>query len=102
MALHPVYRFSWTAAKAESNRIKHGVDFATATDVFRDPLAVTIFDADHSETEDRWVTLGQTEDGLLVVVHTLRETQPDMLDVHVISARRATTKERRQYEEGAE
>jgi uncharacterized DUF497 family protein len=60
---------------------------------------MTIFDSDHSEAEDRWVTLGKTNDGvLLVVVHTFQEHQGSAT-VRVISTRKATMREQHQYEE---
>jgi uncharacterized DUF497 family protein len=62
-------------------------------------LAVSIYDEDHSETEERWVTLGQAENGqLLVVVHSYHETSPSEAMVRIISARPATKHEQRQYE----
>lgn len=68
------FDFDWDANKARSNLKKHGVPFRLATTVFRDPLALTIYDDEHSENEERWVTLGQAENGqLLVVVHTSEE-----------------------------
>jgi hypothetical protein len=57
-----VYHFEWDEEKAKANLSKHKVGFRLATDVFRDPLALTIYDAEHSENEERWITLGQTED----------------------------------------
>ena len=65
------YRFEWDPHKAVANRRKHGIGFEQAATVFRDPLAVSIYDEDHSENEERWITLGQAENGsLLVLVHT--------------------------------
>ena len=86
--------FAWDPAKAGTNRRKHGVDFADAVGVFDDPFAVTIEDADAGE--ERFVTLGcDLLVRTLVVVWTLRGD-----DIRLISARRATRRERRQYEEG--
>ena len=56
-----VYDFDWYPAKAQSNLRKHGVSFRLATTVFRDPLAITLYDENHSDDEDRWVTLGHAE-----------------------------------------
>lgn len=68
------YRFEWGPNKAVTNRRKHGIGFEQAATVFRDNLAVSIYDEDDSEDEGRWVTLGQAENGaLLVVVHTYQE-----------------------------
>jgi uncharacterized DUF497 family protein len=76
--------------------------FELAATVFRDPLQVSVYDEDHSESEERWVTLGQAENGkLLVVVHTFEETN-EGAKVRVISAREATKRERQDYEDGRE
>lgn len=85
----------WDPAKAEINRLKHGVAFRDAVTVLRDPLAATFPDPDHSVGEARYVTIGACEAGhLLVVAHTEEEDE-----VRIISARRATPRERRFYEE---
>jgi len=87
--------FEWHAKKAEANERKHGVSFEEASSAFEDPRSVTIPDPDHSREEDRFVLMGRSAGGrIVVVVHTLRgET------VRLISARRATPSERRTYEE---
>jgi hypothetical protein len=83
----------WDANKAASNLRNHGVDFADAASVLLDDMALTILD-DSVDEEDRFVTLGMDALGrLLVVVYTWRE---DIL--RLISARPATTGERRRYE----
>lgn len=94
----PEQDVSWDPAKAQSNLAKHGVSFAQAATVLADPLALTVFDAAHSETEERWFTLGLSADGqLLAVAHTYRQTEPTHGQVRVISARTATRREREQY-----
>src|SRR4030042_695081 len=66
-------QFEWDPAKARVNLRKHGVPFREAASVFRDPLGITIFDPDHSEEEDRFVTFGFSGGGrLLLVAHTHR------------------------------
>lgn len=90
--------FIWNPHKAASNLRKHGVSFADASQVFNDPLALTLFDADHSEGEERWVTLGQIKGRLVVVVHTWQEQGSDRVHVRIISAREATAHEVKQYE----
>jgi uncharacterized DUF497 family protein len=96
-----VYRFAWDPDKAEANRRTHRVTFEQAATVFRDPLALSRYDEEHSETEERWVSLGQAESGtLLVVVHTFEELAPNEAQVRIISAREATARERQQYESG--
>ena len=93
------YEFEWDDAKAESNVQKHGVGFREAIEVFLDPLAMARYDDDHSEEEDRWVTLGRSaEGGLLVVVHTFFEVEANSALIRIISARLATRREREQYE----
>lgn len=95
-----VYHFEWEAAKARTNLKKHGVSFRLATAVFRDPLALTTFDDEHSETEERWVTLGRTENGrYLVVVHTFAQVNEAEIHIRLISARAADRQEIRDYEE---
>jgi hypothetical protein len=88
-------RFEWDGAKAASNLAKHRVSFAEASTVFGDPNSITIADPLHSTSEDRFVILGLSYTGkLLVVVHTERGE-----NIRIISARRANRKERRTYEE---
>jgi len=88
--------FEWDAEKAASNLAKHGVSFDEAATVFGDPLAMTYFDPDHSDDEDRFLTFGLSTNGnVLVVSHTDRGEQ-----TRIISARRATRSERRSYEQG--
>lgn len=94
------YNFEWDPAKAKQNPRKHGVSFGRAAQVFLDPLAISIYDAEHSEEEDRWVTLGMDRnDVLLVVVHTFREMDSDNYNIRIISARKATRREAEQYHE---
>ncbi|MBA3811078.1 MAG: BrnT family toxin [Caulobacteraceae bacterium] len=94
--------FDWDSAKARSNRAKHGVSFDEAVAVFADPLALSRLD-DHGVVEERWVTLGRNTPGrLLLVVHTYVELNQDRTAVRIISARPATLREARQYEEEME
>ncbi|MDR0565037.1 MAG: BrnT family toxin [Azoarcus sp.] len=93
--------FSWDPAKAHSNIVKHGVGFDEAAWVLHDRLAITVFDAAHSETEERWFTVGMSPAGrLLTVSHTFVISDVLRARVRIISARKATRNERRQYEEG--
>lgn len=93
------FHFEWDAAKAAGNRRKHGVSFDLAATVFRDPLMISIPDEEHSETEERWITMGQAENSkLLLVVHTYLEISANAANVRIISARPATKQEQRQYE----
>jgi hypothetical protein len=89
-------RFEWDEAKAQTNLAKHGVSFEEAATVFQDPLSVTIPDPLHSQKEERFVIQGMSVDQrLLVVVHT-EEAEA----IRLISARLATRREQRDYEEG--
>jgi uncharacterized DUF497 family protein len=88
--------FEWDPRKARSNLIKHGVGFEEASTVFGDLSSLTIPDPGHSRTEERYVTMGTTFTGkLLVVVHTDRGD-----NIRIISARRASRRERSSYEKG--
>lgn len=88
--------FEWDDGKAKANESKHGVPFAEAMTVFADPLSLTGYDPDHSTDEDRYLTMGLTVDGrLLVVSHVDRDDR-----VRIISAREATRTERKDYEDG--
>lgn len=104
MPEHFAYLFEWDPEKAAENAAKHLVAFELAATVFRDPLHVAVYDDEHSDVEDRWVTLGRSENGkLLVVVHTFEEAPGgDSAKIRVISAREATRRERRDYEDGHE
>ena len=87
--------FAWDAAKARQNIAKHGVSFEEARAVFRDPLSFTFEDEGHSVGERRFLTIGRGSDGaLLVVAHT-----DDSETIRIISARRATPRERRRHED---
>ena len=83
--------FEWDDEKAAANWIKHGVDFRDAVRVFSDPFRKEIYDAAHSFDEDRYNTIGMVRD-VLFVVYTERGER-----VRVISARKATPRERRWY-----
>lgn len=89
--------FEWDDDKAATNEQKHGVSFSEALTVFGDPVSLTGYDPDHSESEDRYITMGLSfEERLLVVSHTDRDDR-----VRIISARVAGRKERRDYEDGS-
>lgn len=95
-----VYEFEWDPTKARANFNKHGMDFERVTAVFLDPLALTIPDEEHSDTEVRWITLGKDKGGQYVlVVHTFESLDEDRGRIRLISARRPTAAEIRTYEE---
>jgi uncharacterized DUF497 family protein len=92
-------RFEWNEGKNRKNRSKHGVSFETATLVFDDPYALTKRDAAHEE-EERFITLGAIGPGAIVlVVHTSFENTGSEEVIRIISARAATSRERKSYGE---
>jgi len=89
-------RFTWSVAKAEVNRDKHGVSFVEAQTCFYDARQIAWYDPDHSDDEERELLIGHSSTGrLLLVSYTLRDP-----DVRIISARRATPREIRLYAQG--
>ena len=87
--------FEWDPDKARRNLEIHGVSFDEASTAFKDTLSLTVHDPLHSDEEDRFILIGNSAaNRLLVVVHTERGEK-----VRMISARKATKKERKQYEE---
>lgn len=87
--------FAWDDTKAERNLAKHGVSFAEASTVFDDRLYLDFYDPDHSEDEQRFIRVGTSDKGrVLVIAYTERNGS-----VRLISARAATRKERQAYEE---
>jgi len=87
--------FEWDRHKAEANLRKHGISFEEAQTVFTDPLSMTLPDPDHSEDEGRFIDIGMSDNHrVLVVVYTERGQR-----IRLISARKATPVERKQYEE---
>ena len=94
--MHTIEGYEWDTNKAASNLRKHGVSFADAATVFADDSAIRISDEISSLDEDRFVILGTSVPGdLLVVVYTWRGDR-----IRIISARNATPRERRSYEAG--
>ena len=87
-------RFEWDEDKSARNLAKHGVSFAEAATVFGDPLSDTFDDPDHSAAEQRFLIIGTSEQGrMLIVAHT-----DDSAVVRIISAREPTRRERKSYE----
>jgi len=94
------FSFDWDSDKARENLREHGVSFPEAASVFYDPLAAAVEDQEHGFGERRFVTLGCSDIGrLLVVVHTGEELESNVIHVRIISARKVTQRERRHYEE---
>lgn len=93
-----IYEFEWDPEKARANQRKHGVPFEEAATVFLDPQAVSLYDEEHSEQEDRWVTLGFSSTGrMLVVSHTFQPIDERRCRARIIMSRKATRRERGQY-----
>jgi uncharacterized DUF497 family protein len=94
------YTFEWDPNKASENLQKHKVSFARAAEIFLDPFAISIFDEEHSDEEERWITMGKdSHEVVLVVVHTFREVATDEWIIRIISAWKATKNEISQYED---
>jgi len=88
-------KFEWDPQKAAQNLSKHGVSFREAATVLGDSLGATVTDPDHSSAEDRYITVGSSNRGrLLLVAHTERGDR-----IRIISARELTRAERKAYEE---
>ncbi|MEP7039291.1 MAG: BrnT family toxin [Acidobacteriota bacterium] len=95
------YDFEWNIRKAKSNVRKHKISFERAATIFRDPNLLSIPDEEHSESEERWLTIGLDENGILLVIsHTFKDFSETVYKIRIISARKATTVEEKQYEEG--
>lgn len=89
----------WDPDKAKQNLRKHGVTFGQGATVLLDPVAVNLYDEEHSREEDRWITLGRSSRGdILVIVHTFDEQSDGNIAVRMISARQATKREKQRYE----
>lgn len=90
-----ILRFEWNGRKAQLNKRRHGITFEEASTIFGDALSLTIPDPAHSIGEERFITIGTSIKGrLIVVVHT------DRYDIiRIISARKATKNEKKQYEQ---
>ncbi len=90
--------FEWDPSKARRNLKKHHVAFREAATVFQDPPGITIYDPDHSTSEERFITIGaSTGERLLMISHTERRGK-----IRLISARELTRLERHAYEEEIE
>ena len=92
--------FEWDAKKAEQNLKKHGVRFEEAKTLFNDPLLITFPDDWHSDSEERLISVGSSaRKRVLLVVHTEQEEAEDTIVIRIISCRKVTASERREYEE---
>jgi hypothetical protein len=95
------YSFDWDPKKAKKNLQNHKVSFERGAEIFLDPLAITIFDEEHStDEEDRWITIGKdSHEAMLVIVHNFEEVTLDECNIRIISAWKATKEEVKQYED---
>jgi uncharacterized protein len=94
------FLFEWDEAKASANLRKHGVSFELARTMFYDPRLLTVADVEHSQTEERWFSVGCAVNGAtLSVVYLWSEASPLTTKVRLISARNSTQAEIRQYRE---
>ncbi len=90
-------KFEWDINKEKINIQRHGITFEQASYVFADPFALNKYDNEHSEDEDRWVLLGKSlNETIIVVVHTFRDNDGTEY-VRIISARKATKREKQAY-----
>lgn len=95
------YDFEWDTKKARNNIRKHKVSFERAATIFRDQNLLSIPDEEHRESEERWVTMGLDETGILLVIsYKFESTEAGVSRIRIISARKATRSEKEQYEEG--
>ena len=86
--------------KEKQNIRKHKLNFRLASTVFHDPSQLTLYDEEHSQDEDRWITIGLDETGILrVVIHTFEQTDRNSCLIRIVSARKATFNEQKYYQE---
>jgi uncharacterized protein len=94
------FQFEWGEDKGETNFRKHDVTFELASTVFHDPQLLTVADLGHSETEERWFSVGCASNGvILVVVYLWSDADHSSTKIRLISARKATQAERHHYQE---
>ncbi len=93
------YDFEWDPKKARGNIRKHKVNFERATSVFRDPNLLSIPDVEGSRLEERWITIGLDEN-VLVLSHKFMSLDDESSRIRIISARKASKAETKQYEKG--
>ena len=94
----PVYEFEWDPTKARAKQQKHELGFEEAATVFLDAGGLCVYDTEHGDTENLWLTLGFASTGrLLVVCHTFRDLSRRRIAVRIFSSRKATRKEAQSY-----
>lgn len=94
------FQFEWDEAKAAANLRKHGVSFELASSIFGDPRILTLADTSHSESEERWFSIGLASTGVLMsVAYLWTNAGAGLIKIRLITARRATATEVRYYTE---
>jgi uncharacterized DUF497 family protein len=94
------YEFDWDTRKAKANLAKHKVSFEEGRTIFTDPFLLTLPDEIHSKEEERFISIGTSiSQRLLLVVHLEKIQAPNSILIRIISCRKATTSERKLYEE---
>jgi uncharacterized protein len=91
-------RYEWDDKKNQINKRKHGISFEESREVFDDPLHISLLDKRFNYFEERWITIGKTVKNQLVVVANIYFDNNNEEVIRIISARKATSNERRQYE----
>jgi len=94
-----LFQFEWDELKAAANVVKHGVSFELASTVFNDPRLFTVANLEHSETEERWLSIGWSSKGTLLSIAYQWSESDAATKVRLISPRAATQAEVRCYEE---
>ena len=94
------FQFEWDEIKAAANLRKHGVSFKLASTIFGDPRLLTVPDLEHSETEERWFSIGCANNGsMLSIIYIWAESDPATTKIRLISAPESTKTEIRYYQE---
>ncbi len=102
MSYQEILQFEWDESKNIINQKKHGISFSEVLSVFQDSNILSMFDPDHSQTEERWISMGRSLDGkILVISHTFRQNKDNEEQIRIISARSATKQEEIVYYKGA-
>ena len=95
------FQFEWDEAKADANARKHGVTFELASTVFHDPRLLSVADLEHGNAEERWFSVGCARNRVVLsVVYLWSDADPAATNIRLVSARKATQAESRQYQEG--
>ena len=94
------FQFEWDEVKAEANLPKHGVSFELASSIFTDPQILTLADTTHSESEERWFSIGLASNGVpMSVAYLWTDNRAGLTKIRLITARRSTATEIRYYTE---